>query len=439
MKCFRFGTISVVCALVIACPMLDRPTSAQDTPEQTSKTTETTTDPPINERRPLSAAEQRCFELLHQLNENLSQLPRFELKLKNQVVVKSNTANETEDQLRQTVMLTMKVDHTDSDAAPRIQLLMNVEGDEPDFVIDWHEWELTRIFLPEKIYSQTTTRDLRHDLRQCQFTADNLIGAHGDFLLRSDLVEHVRHQVVHLTDVSEDEDSPHFHLELADGREIELWFSSRDGMMIPVKLESHQIVALGENQLVDVVSSGEFSWELSPGEIQWMSLPKLAELRRVTDLRNEMMRADSADRLTMEIPSERILDMSGAEVDTANELKDERKPTLLYFWATWAAPSLREIEGVQKFAMELEASGIRVHPVNVGESQETVREFQQAKEIAFPIWRDPEAKLCTQLGILHLPAAVIVDEGKVVTILENVGENNRDQIRETLTKLASDQ
>lgn len=437
MKSKRLGTASVVCALVFVCSILDRPISAQDKPGQSSETTETT-DPHINERRPLSAAEQRCFALLHQLNENLSQLPRFELKLTNQVAVKSNNANETDDQLRQTVVLTMKVDHADPDAAPRIQLLVNLAGDEPDFVIDWHERELTRIFVPEKIYSQTTTQDLRHDLRQCQFTADNLIGAHGDFLLRSDLVEHVRHQVVHLTDVSEDEDSPHFHLELADGREIELWFSNRDDTTLPVKIESHQIVALGENQLVDVVSSGEFSWDLAPGEVRWMSLPELTELRRVTDLRNEMMRADSADRLDKEIPSARILDISGAEIDTAEELKNESKPTLLYFWATWAAPSLREIEGVQQFARELEASGIRVHPVNVGESQETVQDFQQAKEIAFPIWRDPEGKLCTKLGILHLPAAVIVDEGKVVSILENVGEENRDQIRETLTKLASD-
>ncbi len=77
-------------------------------------------------------------------------------------------------------------------------------------------------------------------------------------------------------------------------------------------------------------------WELSPGQITWAELPKLDELRQVSDLRNEMMRSDSADRIGKEIPATVFLDMSGAEVDSAKELTTEVKPTLLDFWATWA-------------------------------------------------------------------------------------------------------
>lgn len=110
------------------------------------------------------------------------------------------------------------------------------------------------------------------------------------------------------------------------------------------------------------------------------------------------------------------------------------RPVLLDLWATWCGPCREQKAELEALAGELEAQGIDIYAVNVGEEPDRVREHLAAEPTPFPVLLDPVQTVASRLRLGGLPALVLLRaDGTVAGVVEGLAR--RDQIRELVEGL----
>lgn len=381
----------------------------------------------------MTHAEQQLLGMLDKMVQRLADLPGYELNVENTLTVSGGT-----EPLQRKVHLVMRFERTSK--KPHAELVISQEEDKaPLVLVQWDGQKLSRVFFPEKIYCESDSQDIRENLRDCAFTSASLEAVRADFLLQPDLVEHVRHQLVHVSDWGVQDQVHHFKMDMTDGRKVDLWFDEQQAGPLPKKLESRLVSHTSEDSKVEVLSSVTFQWNLKPDAWEPLAWDRQA-MRQVDGLLEGLSGQDSKKLIGQSLPEVMVQDADGAEQSLSKAVSESHQPTLLYFWATWAAPSVRELDSVKTFAQRLKDSGVAVRPVNVAEGRDEVTAFVKERELTFTHWFDPKGEAAATLGIERLPAVVILDaDGKAQLILEGVDETSRPQIHETLLKLLPNQ
>lgn len=96
-------------------------------------------------------------------------------------------------------------------------------------------------------------------------------------------------------------------------------------------------------------------------------------------------------------------------------LSDENgKVVLLNFWATWCTNCVKEMPAIQKLYEEY-GDQIVILGVNVGEDEETVDTFIDAKNYTFPIAYDTESNISNLYPSAGIPYTVIIGKDGLVT------------------------
>jgi thiol-disulfide isomerase/thioredoxin len=101
----------------------------------------------------------------------------------------------------------------------------------------------------------------------------------------------------------------------------------------------------------------------------------------------------------------------------------------LVFWATWCQPCREGLMRLAEAAERLEAAGVAVALVNVGEEAPTVASFLQRTPLPFPVVLDPyrnclDTYLTRPGGLTVLPLTVVLDrERRVVRIIGAEGDD----------------
>lgn len=129
----------------------------------------------------------------------------------------------------------------------------------------------------------------------------------------------------------------------------------------------------------------------------------------------------------------KLLDLDGDRV----KLADLRgTPALLELWATWCLPCGEQSEVVEELAAEFEEREIAVYAVNVGEKQETVEYHLEREPSANPVLLDRLQTIPTRLGLVELPALVLLDADGVVAATA-AGLTGREEVLTMLDEIAS--
>ena len=117
------------------------------------------------------------------------------------------------------------------------------------------------------------------------------------------------------------------------------------------------------------------------------------------------------------LPSVEVVSLEGQRMPMAAVAG--KPATVLIFWATWCAPSVQEMPAVTEFVQGLQAKGIGIYAVNVGEPISEVRRFATRHGLEKAVVIDSTGELACQLQLEDLPAAVIVDgEGKIRSVVQ---------------------
>jgi peroxiredoxin len=91
------------------------------------------------------------------------------------------------------------------------------------------------------------------------------------------------------------------------------------------------------------------------------------------------------------------------------------KPVIVNFWATWCPPCRAEMPAMQRAWEQLEAQGVMMVAVNVGESKEEIGTFTEQVPVAFPLPMDTDMSVSQSWPMKGLPTTFIVDpDGRLV-------------------------
>ncbi len=100
------------------------------------------------------------------------------------------------------------------------------------------------------------------------------------------------------------------------------------------------------------------------------------------------------------------------------------KLVLLNFWATWCAPCLKEMPGMEKLWQKYKEQGLVVVAVSVDEGyKKRIKTFLKLYDLSFPILLDPESEVSDLYKVSGIPASFLIDRnGKVISRI--VGEDD---------------
>jgi peroxiredoxin len=179
-----------------------------------------------------------------------------------------------------------------------------------------------------------------------------------------------------------------------------------------------------------------FDWDLKTAvtEGDFAFVPP-AEYQLVSNLTETLSGQGSEELINQPLPQFALTNLAGQPVP----IEREARPVLLYFWATWAAPTTEDLPGVVEFAKQLESQGVRVVAVNVAETPDTIRAFLEANQVQLDVAVDRTGEVIHDLRVTELPAVVLIDkEHRIRAIHEEVTQDIRPKLVEELKKMAAD-
>lgn len=109
---------------------------------------------------------------------------------------------------------------------------------------------------------------------------------------------------------------------------------------------------------------------------------------------------------------------------SAYRLEDEvagSRVVLINFWTTWCPPCRIELPQLERLYSRYRDSGLQILAVDVGEDEETVREFLRRRPVSFPVLLDRERQVAAKYHVEAFPTTIILDsEGNVVEVAEGL-------------------
>lgn len=113
-----------------------------------------------------------------------------------------------------------------------------------------------------------------------------------------------------------------------------------------------------------------------------------------------------------------------------SELRGE--PAVINFWASWCAPCVKEMPGLQNIADDM---GITVIGVDYVDQDDKAIELARELGITYPLVRDDDGEFGRQIGLVGTPTTLFVDaDGTIVRQLaaELTEQELRDVIEQEL-------
>lgn len=110
-------------------------------------------------------------------------------------------------------------------------------------------------------------------------------------------------------------------------------------------------------------------------------------------------------------PDYELQDMDG-RIHRLSDLQG--KPVVVNFWATWCPPCREEMPSMQRAWERLEAEGVEMVAINVGESVDTVFEFTATYPVEFTLLFDLDNSVSSEWPMRGLPTTFVIDpQGKI--------------------------
>ena len=115
--------------------------------------------------------------------------------------------------------------------------------------------------------------------------------------------------------------------------------------------------------------------------------------------------------------------------------------TVIDFWATWCQPCVRSIPFLSEMAEELGDRGVRFIGVSIDgpRNQSKIKPFVQSMGVGYPILRDIDSELMSELGVTAVPTLMVFDAaGEMIFFHEGFRPGDEKTIRDHILKHLSD-
>ena len=138
------------------------------------------------------------------------------------------------------------------------------------------------------------------------------------------------------------------------------------------------------------------------------------------------------------VPAIDVKKMDGTTFNTG-DIKNDGKPIIINFWATWCSPCKRELNNIAEVYEDwVEETGVKLVAISIDDTRNMakVAPYVNGKGWAYDVYIDPNGDFKRALGVNNVPHTFLVDgNGKIVWQHNSYSEGDEDELLELIEKL----
>ena len=128
------------------------------------------------------------------------------------------------------------------------------------------------------------------------------------------------------------------------------------------------------------------------------------------------------------LPSVQLKDFNGKTVNTA-KLRNNGKPMIISFWATWCKPCIRELKAINEvYADWQDETGVRMIIVSIDDAQnaQKVKPTVDGMGWEYEVLLDPNGDFKRAMNVQSVPHVFVLD-GKGNIVHNNIGYTDGEE------------
>lgn len=138
------------------------------------------------------------------------------------------------------------------------------------------------------------------------------------------------------------------------------------------------------------------------------------------------------------LPSVKLKDLSGKTIDIS-QFKNDGKPIIISFWATWCKPCKAELNAIaEEYDDWQDETGVTLIAVSIDDARSTgrVEPYVNGQGWDYKVLLDPNGDLKRAMNVNNVPHTFLIDgNGKIVWQHNNYAAGDEEELYEKVQAL----
>lgn len=140
-----------------------------------------------------------------------------------------------------------------------------------------------------------------------------------------------------------------------------------------------------------------------------------------------------------DLPNVTVKNLSGKDVNIS-KIKNDGKPIVITFWATWCKPCIKEHEALNDVYEDWQdETGVKIYSVSIDDSRSSarVKPFVEGKGWEFETLLDVNGDLKRAMNVSNPPHTFLIDgKGKIVYQHSGYVDGSENELYKEIKKIA---
>lgn len=140
-----------------------------------------------------------------------------------------------------------------------------------------------------------------------------------------------------------------------------------------------------------------------------------------------------------DLPNVTVKDLNGKDVNIS-KIKNDGKPIVITFWATWCKPCIKEHEALNDVYEDWQdETGVKIYSVSIDDSRSSsrVKPFVEGKGWEFETLLDVNSDLKRAMNVSNPPHTFLIDgNGKIVYQHSGYIDGSENELYKEIKKIA---